>query len=369
MSDSSQRTLTWWQSRADFELIQGNHWNFQITQAVAAGQASPESNIIWKSKALAPFTAISWKDRYALNWTATLPLPGVELSIYGNWQPCSKGQVFDLNENGFWAPSRAPGKPGWLSVGNINYKYPGIPGIHIVVGVLDATSGEYSPIFIDSARLPRGSSAEFQPQGKLTWWLESGTHTSQVYLGSKSKTASWDVSNPAHSTGKFEWWTSFIFAEGEWTISEEAPPQQLVMPPPAAFVEESWPLQILLDPFGWMVRFGVVVATDSRSDLVDYLHARLSEYFEGLEIAFGGDDGSSLTITYKAVRGAQVGSFAAIGIIAGSTTDGSKDHINASLKDALMSGKLPQDETWDIMPGSASIDDAPTVEESTVEEA
>lgn len=176
----STRTISWYESTYDLEKISENQWQFQIAKLVVTAEGSPPvSNVIWKSLALQPLATISWPVKYGLNWSTNPPTDGVTVTVGGRWQACDKGQAFDLTKLGEWTPSATSGTPGWLTVGNIEYAYPGGNGINIVIGVQNGTAWE--PIFIDPTNLPPGSSGSYQPQEEAKWWLENSNLTGSVY--------------------------------------------------------------------------------------------------------------------------------------------------------------------------------------------
>ncbi|KAK1519795.1 hypothetical protein CABS01_16563 [Colletotrichum abscissum] len=356
----SQRTLTWWEGQYDLSKIRDNGWNLQLAQPVASTNAAPAYNVIWQSFGLAPTQQITWDVKYALNFSAVLPGQGVEVVISSKWQPCDKGGVFDINENGFFVPSTAPSKPGWLKVGEVNYQYPGVPGIHIVVGVFNPATGGYQPIFIDSASLPPGSSGEYQPQETIAWWLEGGNHTGQVFSGTRSRGTTKDVSSPAVSTNKYAWWTSFHFDEGTWSVSEAAPTLALLAPPRSAEFGQDLagpPVEVTLDPRAWLVALGNAIPPDLQQQVTTYLFNALRNYFNGLQITFTLPDGSRLTITYTSRNGVPPGTVAAVALSpSGPGAQDPKEIINNALDEALAKGVLPKGETWVINPQRALAD-------------
>jgi hypothetical protein len=176
------RTVHWFEGSYDLQKIDANHWQFQIAKVVATSPGSPPmSNMIWKSVALQPQANITWPVEYGLNWSATLPTAGITVTVGGRWQACNKGQAFDLTRLGEWTPSVTAPTPGWMTVGKINYKYPDVPGIHIIVGVKNPATGNFDPIFIDPTELPPGSGGTYQPQELVQWWLEGANLTGSVY--------------------------------------------------------------------------------------------------------------------------------------------------------------------------------------------
>ncbi|OIW30155.1 hypothetical protein CONLIGDRAFT_576341 [Coniochaeta ligniaria NRRL 30616] len=167
----STRTIHWFEGSCDLGKINQNHWSFQIAKLVATSPNSPP-----------PQANISWPVQYGLNWSANLPAAGISVSVGGRWQACDKGQAYDLTNLGEWVVSTSSsGTPGWLTVGTINYAYPDVPGIHIIVGVKNPATNSFDPIFIDTTELPPSSSGSYQPQEQVKWWLEGSNLSGSVY--------------------------------------------------------------------------------------------------------------------------------------------------------------------------------------------
>lgn len=364
----SIRKLHWFESRDDAVNIRNNGWNLQLAKAVKSGSAAATYNMIWKSRALAPDTSISWKVQYGLNWTAQVPNDGVSISIGGEWQACNKGQSFDVDSLGYWTPSTNPvpaDRAGWLNVGNIEYSYPGVLGIHIVVGVLNAVSGDFEPIFVDKATLPPGSSGWYQPQETVSWWLESGDHTGEIFSGTKSNSTTYDFSNPSDPVTKsYVWSTSYLFnppasanpadPPKHWVVAPGAPPQSRSVPPPSALLAPlslggQAPMALELDPARWIVTFGKPMAAAALSAAAACLYSKLKNKFTKVEISIEGTDGTKLRVVYEADNGHGPGTFAFLGTSVGSES-GPVATIGEALRDMLTGGIIPAGETWDISP-------------------
>ncbi|KAH8781098.1 hypothetical protein F5883DRAFT_685403 [Diaporthe sp. PMI_573] len=309
----SARTLNWFESEADAINIQNNSWNLQLAKAVASGSAAPTYNMIWKSRALALITSISWKVEYALGWTAQVPDSGMSIRITGKWQPCNKGESFDINPMGYWQRSTEPVEAqyaGWLNVGKIQYSYPGVLGIHIVVGIRNAESGLFEPIFVDKATLGRGSSGRYQPQESVSWWLEAGDRTGSVFSGTKSGSATQDFSNPSGPvTNTFEWSTSFLTIPSKWVIAGGIPAQSMAAPPPSA----------QLAPMSLGGEAPMIL--------------KLKDKFRRVEITIEGKTGNKLRVMYEAGNGNAPGTVAT---------------IEKALRDMLNSGDIPAGESRKI---------------------
>ncbi|KAK0708859.1 hypothetical protein B0T21DRAFT_428120 [Apiosordaria backusii] len=347
------RTLHWYESAADNQSIAANGWRFQVAKSVATANAAPTFNVVWQSQGVAPATDISWKVQYALNWTAAVPANGVKVSVGGTWQRCNKGETYDLNEQGYWVPSASPAGPdgaGWLNIGSINYSYPGVLGIHIIVGVMNNETGRYEPIFIDQSVLPEGSSAKYQPLETVSWWLEANDLTGQVFHSTKSRATTYDFTNPSNPvTGAFEWSTSFIMLGGKWVIAPGPVPQALRAPPrsaklPFLSIGGEPPVLLELDLGSWLVSFAVPLTAAALGAAATALYNKLKSLFKELKVEVVGSDGTKLKITYKA--GTAPGTLEYLGFPAGSP--GPATTIDSALKDLQKSNTIPQKESWTI---------------------
>jgi hypothetical protein len=340
---STSRTLHWWETQYNVGKIIENNWQFQIAKSVAAGSLPATSNVIWQSQGIAPETTIAWDVDYALNWTATLPPSGARVAITGKWQPCAKGQVFDIGKDGFFTPSAEKPIDGWMKVGKVDYKYPGVDGIHIVVGVKNTITGKYDAVYIDPTELPPGSSAKYQPQENITWWLEGGSKNGQVYSSTRGSIGGQDYSNPAPKTNQYEWWTTFTFSDGLWANSQYEPDSRLLAPP------LSEPLLYEVDhyPIVGIVSFAIAIAAAHQAGVTSYLQNILLSTFTDVKVEFGLANGKELKISYGPRISAKSGSIEEIGVLVVGGV-GPTVPIEDALKTALVDGVLPTAETWTI---------------------
>ncbi|KAH8908530.1 hypothetical protein BR93DRAFT_489877 [Coniochaeta sp. PMI_546] len=352
------RTLNWFESDADNKSILDNGWNFQIAKSVATGSAAPTYNLVWQSQALAPVTIISWKIQYALSWTAAVPSDGVKIKIQGQWQKCDKGQSFDIDSRGYWRPSTKPVSPSdasWLNVGNINYSYPGVLGLHIIVGVLNAQTGKYEAVFVDQATLPAGSSAKYQPQESVSWWLEASDLTGQVFNSTKSRSTTYDFTKESDPlTHAYEWSTSYVMQGGVWTIAPGSPPQALTGPPPSAELAQltlggSPPVVLQLDHASWLITFTVPLAVAALTAIGASLLDKLKSNFKNLKVNLEGKDGTTIRFEYDAGGNAAPGTVEYLGTPVGAS-GGPKDTIENALRDLQTTGAIPSNEKWDVTP-------------------
>lgn len=71
------------ESERDLRSLRQSHFELHFAQAVAGG--SDDFTVIWRSLGLAPNMQISWTPKYALNWTAEIPAPGIKVRVGGIW--------------------------------------------------------------------------------------------------------------------------------------------------------------------------------------------------------------------------------------------------------------------------------------------
>ncbi|KAK4446030.1 hypothetical protein QBC34DRAFT_305882 [Podospora aff. communis PSN243] len=365
------RTLTWYESEADNQAINANGWRFQIAKLVATSpSAQPAYNIIWQSAGTAPSTSISWKVKYALGWTATSPSDGVSVRITGNWQPCNLGESYDVNDGGYWKPSASSGQSDWLNVGKIDYSYPQVQGIHIVVGVLNANTGKYEPIFVDRTALPRGSSAQYQPQEHVSWWLQGGDMTGQVFSKTQSPSTSWNFNTPSDPrTDAYEYSTSYLMAspKPQWIVSPGGPPAAHIAPPPSAHLAAltlggSPPLFVQLDPGKWKILFSKFMGSDTLKNAAAALKKKLDFQLKEVKVTFKDAEGkSTITVEYKSDTNVNDAAAAALlgGAGGGPGAGGLSPEkiINDDLVELRDAGFLPPDERWEIVPASNADND------------
>ncbi|KAH6689071.1 hypothetical protein F5X68DRAFT_189819 [Plectosphaerella plurivora] len=336
----SVRTLNWFESAFDATIISKNGLSLQVAQAVASGSSTAAYSMVWKSRDLSPMSSISWKAEYALAWTANVPNQGVAVRIRSEWQPCNKGESFDIDQLGYWQPSKKlveASSASWLNVGNIEYADSSVLGVHIVVGVRNADTNRFEAVFIDQTPLGPGSSARYQPQETISWWLEGSDLTGQVISTQRNRSATQDFTNPSPQTGAFEWSTSFMVASSQWVITPGAAPQSInKLPAPAqsAAVSPEGNAPSVAQLGGgtsWMVKFAVPLVPAALNRAAAGLYNILKDKFPLQEVQVERSGGSMLRVTLDAASGAVIA-------------------IGEALGQILSRGDLPMNETWQIFP-------------------
>ena len=214
------RTLKWFETVEDLQEMRANGWRLHVSRGVTSGtNPSTSYNVVWQSQNLAPVSTISWGDRYALAWTSDVPPDGISISIRSPWQPCAAGESYDLDQNGMWQLSSEPGRPGWLSVGSVNFADFDSSGIHIVVGIWNEGEGEYEAIWVDPTATRLNMSARYCPQERMKWWLDAGNRRGTAVSNITSTSASYDFTNPSEpGTQSYKWATTFELPVGRWIV-------------------------------------------------------------------------------------------------------------------------------------------------------
>jgi len=323
-------------------MLSQNHWNFQIAKSVSTPDQAAHSNVVWQSKALAPRTIIQWKDLYGLNWTSTLPDPGVTVTIGGKWQACAKGEVFDIDSNGFFTASQVAKDKNFLKVGKVNYQYPGAPGLHIIIGIQNS-EGYFDPIYVDPTALALNDTASYQPQEEIQWWYQTDMRTSTMISTASTSLGGVDFSKPAPTTNKYYYSTTYNYESGRWITSEDRPPQTLYVPPLTLFVLE--PTRAPHKLFSiwssvWKGVLSIAVGKDKQAKAQAKLKSLLDIQYKDVKVKFL--DGLDIGIELGTPKNAEQNSNDAIG----APDDNIKKVIADCFQYLLDDGILPQGETW-----------------------
>ncbi|KAN0073371.1 hypothetical protein V8E54_008591 [Elaphomyces granulatus] len=340
---TTQRSIQVWESAFNATKLSDNKWNFQIAKSVNNGDGNKTFNVVWQSKSIAPNTLIVWQDVYALNWTAVVPAPGVSVTISGEWQLCKLGESYDLDNTGFWTKSQgtAPDKT-FMNVGNIQYKYPGVDGIHIVIGVQNPR-GNFDIIYVDPTSLPPGSSAKYQPQELVKWWYQVDNQTSTMISSASTGYGGIDLSAPAKTTLKYYYSTTFNYDSGTWVTSEDEPPQSLYDPPQDLANIQDTPLGLCsIWPVLLKIMFKVVLGAAVQTSASAKLGALLRVQYKDVSVTV--IDDLNFQVNLGAPKAAKPNSSDAIG----SVTEDIITNVSDLLQFEVDDGDLPSDESWDI---------------------
>ena len=202
---------------------------------------------------------------YALNWTSEVPAEGLAVTVSGEWQTCTLGGAYDLNKDGFWSKSPESVKPNskFMTVGGVRYSYPGVDGIHIVIGIQNA-DGNFDIIYVDPTSLAKGSSAKYQPQETVQWWYQTDMRSSTMISTAVASQGSVDLSKPGPITNEYYYSTTYNHNSGTWITSEDEPNEVLYAPP-----QESFTAEAISPPSLWptIVKaiFKIAVSTDKQA--------------------------------------------------------------------------------------------------------
>lgn len=134
-----------WETKEDIDRLQSSKYNLQVAKSVANPDGKPSFNVIYASHILGPNMSVSWTTQYGLNWTTDIPDPGAKVTYSGHWQPCSLGQSFDIDDDGFFVENdnNPDARDDSLNIGSNNYGDP--DGVNIIIGVQDS-KGDWNPV-------------------------------------------------------------------------------------------------------------------------------------------------------------------------------------------------------------------------------
>lgn len=142
-----RRIIECWLTQENARMLSqgGFRWTLSRPFVTRSGQVT---NTVWRSLPIAPRNTVTWSTTYGFNWTLTSPDDnngGVRVN--GPWQACARGESYDIDSYGFWKPSSAPGRPGYMSVGINRFSDPDSNGgIYIVIGQRDDDTSDWEPV-------------------------------------------------------------------------------------------------------------------------------------------------------------------------------------------------------------------------------
>jgi hypothetical protein len=334
------RTIQLYESGYDVKMLDDNKWNFQIAKSVANADGTVQYNVIWQSRSVAANTFITWEAQYGMNWTQTLPDPGASVTVGGEWQACSLGQVFDIDKYGLWVPSSVPSEAGFMKVGTVNYQYPGVVGIHIVIGIQNS-DGSFGTIFVDPTALTLNDSAVYQPRESLQWWYQTDTRTATMISGASTAMCTLDFTLPGPDTNKYYYSTTYNYSTGTWITSEYAPSDNLYRPPQSLDDVKLEPPQLFsLWPSTWVVILTNKVATVKQAAVLIRLGFLMRIRYEDVKVEFKND--TNIYIKLGTPKRIARHSAQAIGV----PDDNIKGEISDCLQFLVDNGDFPAGQTW-----------------------
>jgi len=354
------RTIEVWESQFDNAALSADHYNFQIAKSViTAVGAKPVFNMVWRSEGLAPDTTIQWDVKYGLNWTKVLPKVGATVVIGGKWAACNKGQILDIDANGYFQASSSPAVPDFLAIGNNAFTPQGGGGIYVIVGLQDE-SGSFKPVYYEPTTLYTGGGGQWQPQEIVSWWYDTGLRNGSVISSVKSGASGVDFTAPAPPTGEYYYSTTFTTKDSSWHVSPYPPPQSLYAPVPETIIydpdqlgggsfEPDAPL-IVWWPAIATIAFGFAVKKAVQANFVLAIKADFEKQYKGVTVSFKGD--ATVTVGIQGPKDASEHSFEAIGTPV--------DELKADTNAILTKEKpkyLDPSETWQITVTAGSLAD------------
>ncbi|EMD61584.1 hypothetical protein COCSADRAFT_39287 [Bipolaris sorokiniana ND90Pr] len=208
------KTIEVYESPADLESLRQSKFKLCLAHTFLANN-NLVSTLAWKSLSPAPFTPITWQASYALNWTDELP-NGISdpITLSGLWQPCKKGEVFDLDPTGLWSRSSKTPVPGKLMVGINRFKGDIGTGVFIVIG-LKGKDDKFDPIFIDHVNVGLNMSAIFEPSDVVKWWYRAEIEAAETL----SPEESYDMATVSYVS------STYSYVDGVWATSIDRAPR------------------------------------------------------------------------------------------------------------------------------------------------
>jgi len=215
MTDASTRTVTVFENQVDTDSLLNNKYHLNVAKAVVSTDGSVHYNILWQSKSPAAYNEVSWPVQYAIKWVAQQFSVGTKVLQYGTWQPCNKGETWQIGQDGFWAAG--PSGPASSLQAINNSQQP----VTIVVGVYNSASGGYDPIFADPTQLYISGQGTYTPKESVKSWYSAALETGTMIANDVSGSYILDCTSPASTTGKFVWWLNYSTTTGKWTQSDK----------------------------------------------------------------------------------------------------------------------------------------------------
>lgn len=169
-----------------------------------------EFNLIWKCVHLNPTTNFEWEIKYALGYSLDPPAIGSVVTNTGDWQPCDLGSSYLLDKYGFFQKSY-DGRAGYLHISQNEYSK-----VYPIIGLWDANSQTYMPLYVDTNPLFTNSQALYQPGSEAVLWYTTGVQASQMAGDFESAVCSVNISKPNSRTDTYEWNVSFDPTTGTW---------------------------------------------------------------------------------------------------------------------------------------------------------
>ncbi|KAF4334657.1 splicing factor 3b [Fusarium beomiforme] len=212
-------TIITQQGRTELATLSGQNYQLQVAKSVSSPSGQPSFNMVYQSQFLGPNMEVQWTTTYGLNWTTNIPSAGSTVVYSGDWQQCNLGDSYDLNSVGEWVPNQnnPNSKSNSLNIGKNNYQ----EAVNVIVGVQDASTGHWKPIWVSPDQLLKQSNGEYEPLQAIQLWYAEGTQTSTMISAQATAVQGYTAtsSNPEYF--------SFDVAAGNWRESQATPFQGL----------------------------------------------------------------------------------------------------------------------------------------------
>ncbi|KAF5987085.1 splicing factor 3b [Fusarium coicis] len=195
------------QSAPERKVLRENKYSLQLAKSVASQGSKPSFNVVFKSHILGPHMSVKWTTVYGLNWTTTLPTPGALVTFTGDWQSCSLGSSYDLDQDGTWVARQKNPNANSKAVNVASNGYP--VAVYIIVGVQDQATKEWSPIWIADNKLLKNSHGEYQPMQSINLWYQEGDKTSTMIHDQATPVQEYDMTTEPY-------YFSYDVDEGKW---------------------------------------------------------------------------------------------------------------------------------------------------------
>jgi len=203
------------EQNSDLDLLSQNNFQLQVAKSVSSPNGPATYNVVYQSKFLANNMDVAWTTVYGLNWTTNVPASGAQVVYSGEWQQCSLGSSYDLNQEGEWVPNQNDpnADPKSLNVGSNGYQ----TAVNVIVGVQDPTTLEWTPIWVGADALLEKTHGEYTPLQSVQIWFQEGTQTSTMISNQGTPTQTFDM------TPTPLYYFSYDATSGAWRTPQPTP--------------------------------------------------------------------------------------------------------------------------------------------------
>ncbi|KAF5011449.1 hypothetical protein FDECE_2438 [Fusarium decemcellulare] len=195
------------EDNASLQLLSQNYYELQIAKGVSA-HGRESYNVVYSSKQLGPSISVSWNTSYALNWTMEQPSPGMRVTLAGQWKQCDLGASYNLNGYGDWDSNHNDpnAKKNCLNVGSNDFQ----TAVHIIIGVQDSWSGDWTPIWLDMNSLQKHAHGQYEPIETVRLWYQEGGQTGTIISDEGMPSQEFNMTDSPQT------YFSYDVSEGRW---------------------------------------------------------------------------------------------------------------------------------------------------------